>query len=154
MFVSTCILTVAEILVGRGRATTPPPPTFTENCWIFGNFDRIEGQKQSFQVQMGAGDGFRKFKSFVGKFRRLCAPPPPNRKKWISVICSSVLSIQAIGVLRDCSYFWFFGKLATFLWPFMGCLQMEQCGFALPVVWFWLTGASCTKVQNRRSKIV
>jgi hypothetical protein len=33
---------VAEILVGRG-ATAPPPPTFTENWQIFGNFDLKEG---------------------------------------------------------------------------------------------------------------
>jgi hypothetical protein len=34
---------VAEILVGRGAAATPPPPTFTENWRIFGNFDLKEG---------------------------------------------------------------------------------------------------------------
>jgi hypothetical protein len=40
---------MAEILVRRGATA---PPTFTENCRIFGNFDRKEGQKQYFRVQM------------------------------------------------------------------------------------------------------
>jgi hypothetical protein len=49
-------------LGGAGWGATASPPTFTENCRIFGNFDRKEGQKQSFRVQM---------RGFVGNLKVL-----------------------------------------------------------------------------------